>query len=59
MDLPEALTRVAIPVGQCWLWRDGDEVTLVDTGPAGSEDLIAAALAGAAPATRELRPFAG
>ncbi len=46
MDLPPALTRVEIPVGQCWLWRDGDEVTLVDTGPAGSEDLIAAALAG-------------
>jgi glyoxylase-like metal-dependent hydrolase (beta-lactamase superfamily II) len=45
MDLPGALTRVAIPVGQCWLWRDGDEVTLVDTGPAGSGDLIAAALA--------------
>ena len=45
MDLPGSLTRVPIPVGQCWLWRDGDEVTLVDTGPAGSEDLIAAALA--------------
>lgn len=46
MDLPQALTRVAIPVGQCWLWRDGDEVTLVDSGPAGSGGLIAAALAG-------------
>jgi glyoxylase-like metal-dependent hydrolase (beta-lactamase superfamily II) len=46
MDLPPALTRVEIPVGQCWLWRDGDEVTLVDAGPPGSEDLIAAALAG-------------
>jgi glyoxylase-like metal-dependent hydrolase (beta-lactamase superfamily II) len=45
MDLPDALTRVAIPVGQCYLWRDGDEVTLVDTGPAGSADVIAAALA--------------
>jgi glyoxylase-like metal-dependent hydrolase (beta-lactamase superfamily II) len=45
MDLPGALTRVVIPVGQCYLWRDGDEVTLVDTGPAGSEDPIAAALA--------------
>lgn len=44
MDLPGALTRVAIPVGQCWLWRDGDDVTLVDSGPAGSEDLIAAEL---------------
>jgi glyoxylase-like metal-dependent hydrolase (beta-lactamase superfamily II) len=46
MDLPDSLTRVAIPVGQCWLWRDGDEVTLVDSGPAGSGGLIAAALAG-------------
>jgi glyoxylase-like metal-dependent hydrolase (beta-lactamase superfamily II) len=46
MDLPEALTRIAIPVGQCWLWRDGDEVTLIDSGPGGSGDLIAAALAG-------------
>ncbi len=45
MDLPAALTRVAIPVGQCWLWRDGDEVTLVDSGPAGSGEAIAAALA--------------
>jgi glyoxylase-like metal-dependent hydrolase (beta-lactamase superfamily II) len=44
MDLPAPLTRIAIPVGQCWLWRDGDEVTLVDSGPAGSGDLIAAAL---------------
>jgi glyoxylase-like metal-dependent hydrolase (beta-lactamase superfamily II) len=47
MDLPAALTRVAIPVGQCWLWRDGDEVTLVDSGPAGSGEAIAAALTGA------------
>ena len=47
MDLPGSLTRVALPVGQCWLWRDGDQVTLVDTGPVGSEDVIAAALAGA------------
>jgi glyoxylase-like metal-dependent hydrolase (beta-lactamase superfamily II) len=46
MDLPGSLTRIAIPVGQCWLWRDGDEVTLVDTGPAGSGDLIATALGG-------------
>ena len=46
MDLPGPLTRVAIPVGQCWFWRDGDEVTLIDSGPAGSGDLIAAALAG-------------
>jgi glyoxylase-like metal-dependent hydrolase (beta-lactamase superfamily II) len=46
MDLSEALTRIAIPVGQCWLWRDGDEVTLIDTGPAGSAGLVAAALAG-------------
>ena len=45
MDLPAALRRVENPVGQCWLWRDGDEVTLIDSGPAGSGDRIAAALA--------------
>ena len=45
MDLPGPLTRVAAPVGQCWLWRDGDAVTLVDAGPAGSGERIAAALA--------------
>jgi glyoxylase-like metal-dependent hydrolase (beta-lactamase superfamily II) len=46
VELPPSLTRVAIPVGQCWIWRDGDEVTLVDAGPAGSGSVIAAALAG-------------
>jgi glyoxylase-like metal-dependent hydrolase (beta-lactamase superfamily II) len=45
MALPDALTRVPSPVGQCWLWRDGDEITLVDSGPAGAGDLIAASLA--------------
>lgn len=46
MDLPAALHRIAFPVGQCYLWRDGDRVTLVDSGPPGSADAIAAELAG-------------
>ncbi len=46
MDLPAPLLRILLPFGQCWAWRDGDEVTLVDTGPAGSGEAVAAALAG-------------
>jgi glyoxylase-like metal-dependent hydrolase (beta-lactamase superfamily II) len=46
MELPAALHRIPFPVGQCYLWRDGDAVTLVDSGPPGSADAIAAELAG-------------
>ncbi|WP_308257802.1 MBL fold metallo-hydrolase [Pseudonocardia lacus] len=46
MDLPPSLTRIVLPFGQCYAWRDGDEVTLVDTGPPGSGEAVAAALAG-------------
>ena len=44
MELPAALHRVPLSFGQCYLWRDGDEVTLIDSGPAGSGRTIAAAL---------------
>jgi glyoxylase-like metal-dependent hydrolase (beta-lactamase superfamily II) len=47
VDLPTQLHRIVLPFGHCYAWRDGDEVTLVDTGPAGSGEAIAAALAGA------------
>jgi len=45
VDLPAPLQRITFPFGQCYAWRDGDEVTLVDTGPPGSGALIAEALA--------------
>ncbi|WP_252437942.1 MBL fold metallo-hydrolase [Pseudonocardia humida] len=46
MDLPASLQRIVLPFGQCYAWRDGDEVTLVDTGPPGSGEAVAAALGG-------------
>ncbi|MER5218549.1 MBL fold metallo-hydrolase [Streptomyces sp. NPDC002838] len=39
MDVIELLPRLHLlrfPVGQAYLWRDGDELTLIDAGPAGS-----------------------
>ncbi|WP_395576938.1 MBL fold metallo-hydrolase [Streptomyces sp. BK79] len=39
MDVVELLPRLHLlrfPVGQAYLWRDGDDLTLVDAGPAGS-----------------------
>ena len=30
------LTLLRFTVGQAYVWRDGDELTLIDTGPAGS-----------------------
>jgi glyoxylase-like metal-dependent hydrolase (beta-lactamase superfamily II) len=46
VDLPAPLHRIPLAFGQCYAWRDGDEVTLIDAGPAGSGEAIAAALAG-------------
>ncbi|MFF4258917.1 MBL fold metallo-hydrolase [Streptomyces sp. NPDC001663] len=45
MDVIELLPRLHLlrfPVGQAYLWRDGDELTLIDAGPAGSAAAIAA-----------------
>jgi len=44
MDVLELLPRLHLlrfPVGQAYLWRDGDELTLIDAGPAGSGAAIA------------------
>jgi glyoxylase-like metal-dependent hydrolase (beta-lactamase superfamily II) len=44
MDVIELLPRLHLlrfPVGQAYLWRDGEELTLVDAGPAGSGAPIA------------------
>ena len=45
MDVIELLPRLHLlrfPVGQAYLWRDGDDLTLIDAGPAGSGERIAA-----------------
>jgi glyoxylase-like metal-dependent hydrolase (beta-lactamase superfamily II) len=47
MDVIELLPRLHLlrfPVGQAYLWHDGDELTLVDAGPAGSGAPIAEAV---------------
>ncbi|GGL86344.1 MBL fold metallo-hydrolase [Streptomyces fumigatiscleroticus] len=48
MDVMPLLPRLHLlrfPVGQAYLWRDGDELTLIDAGPAGSGAAIAGAVA--------------
>ena len=45
MDVIELLPHLHLlrfPVGQAYLWHDGDESTLIDAGPAGSAAPIAA-----------------
>ncbi|MFD9390128.1 MBL fold metallo-hydrolase [Streptomyces sp. NPDC060000] len=47
MDVVELLPRLHLlrfPVGQAYLWCDGDELTLVDAGPPGSGAALAAAV---------------
>jgi glyoxylase-like metal-dependent hydrolase (beta-lactamase superfamily II) len=47
MDVIELLPRLHLlrfPVGQAYLWRDGEELTLIDAGPAGSAGPIADAI---------------
>ncbi|WP_399881963.1 MBL fold metallo-hydrolase [Streptomyces sp. BBFR51] len=46
MDVVELLPRLHLlrfPVGQAYLWRDGDDLTLVDAGPAGAGARVVAA----------------
>ncbi|MEU8617861.1 MBL fold metallo-hydrolase [Streptomyces sp. NPDC048623] len=50
MDLVEIAPRLHMlrfSIGQAWLWRDGEELTLIDAGWAGSADEIASGLRGA------------
>jgi glyoxylase-like metal-dependent hydrolase (beta-lactamase superfamily II) len=47
MDLVELTPRLHLlrfSVGQAYLWEDGDDLTLVDTGPVGSGAAVAAAV---------------
>ncbi|MET7693111.1 MBL fold metallo-hydrolase [Streptomyces sp. NPDC005483] len=49
MDVVELLPHLNLlrfAVGQAYLWRDGEESTLIDAGPPGSADSIAACLQG-------------
>ena len=42
--LPGLLYQFRFPVGQAYLWRDQDSLTLIDSGPPGQADSIAAAV---------------
>ncbi|MBC6446055.1 MBL fold metallo-hydrolase [Actinokineospora xionganensis] len=46
MLITENLTLIRFPVGQAYLWRDSDDLTLIDTGAAGSAQTIADAVTG-------------
>ncbi|MFI6206186.1 MBL fold metallo-hydrolase [Streptomyces sp. NPDC051041] len=55
MDVVALLPRrrlLRFPVGQAYLWRDGEALTLIDAGPAGSAAAIAEAVRGAGPVRR-------
>ena len=42
--LPGLLYQFRFAVGQAYLWRDQDSLTLIDSGPPGQADVIAAAI---------------
>ncbi|MFZ3572428.1 MBL fold metallo-hydrolase [Streptomyces sp. BH097] len=44
IDLTPRLRMLRFPVGQAYLWRDGDELTLVDAGAPGAAEPIADAV---------------
>lgn len=46
VDLAPDLRMLRFPTGQAYALRDGRDITLIDTGPPGSADAIAAALDG-------------
>lgn len=55
MRISENLTLVRFPIGQAYLWRDGDELTLIDTGAAGSAQTIADAVTGSGLTTAAIK----
>lgn len=58
MDVVEILPRLLMlrfPVGQAYLWCDGDELTLIDAGPSGSAARIAEAVTGTGRSVRDVR----
>ncbi|MFD9904336.1 MBL fold metallo-hydrolase [Streptomyces sp. NPDC059063] len=58
MEITEVLPRLHLlrfPVGQAYLWRDGDELTLVDAGPPGAGTELADAITGLGLRPRDVR----
>ncbi|MFE9354597.1 MBL fold metallo-hydrolase [Streptomyces olivaceoviridis] len=58
MDVIELLPRLHLlrfPVGQAYLWRDSDELTLVDAGPVGSGRVVADAITALGRAPTDVR----
>ncbi|MFJ3309894.1 MBL fold metallo-hydrolase [Streptomyces sp. NPDC086549] len=58
MDVIELLPRLHLlrfPVGQAYLWRDGDELTMIDAGTIGSGRTIADAVTALGRAPSDLR----
>ncbi|CRK57114.1 metallo-beta-lactamase superfamily protein, putative [Alloactinosynnema sp. L-07] len=55
MRISERLTMVRFGVSQAYLWRDGDELTLIDAGQAGDDAAIAAAVRGLGLSTESVR----
>lgn len=58
VDVIELLSRLHLlrfPVGQAYLWRDGEELTLIDAGTIGSGRPIADAVTALGRAPREVR----
>ncbi|AYN42673.1 MBL fold metallo-hydrolase [Streptomyces dangxiongensis] len=58
MDVIQLLPRLHLlrfPVGQAYLWRDGDELTLIDAGALGSGRAVADAITALGRAPRDVR----
>ncbi|MGK5632630.1 MBL fold metallo-hydrolase, partial [Streptomyces sp. URMC 123] len=58
MEIIEVLPRLHMfrfPVGQAYLWRDDDQLTLIDAGPVGSGPAIADAVRGLGLSPRDIR----
>ncbi|QJS13364.1 MBL fold metallo-hydrolase [Streptomyces argyrophyllae] len=58
MDVVELLPRLHLlrfPVGQAYLWRDGDDLTLIDAGPIGSGRTITGAITALGRAPEDVR----
>ncbi|MFH8342011.1 MBL fold metallo-hydrolase [Streptomyces sp. AM6-12] len=58
MDVIELLPRLHLlrfPVGQAYLWRDGEELTLIDAGTIGSGPVIAGAIRALGRAPEDVR----
>ncbi|MFD7461136.1 MULTISPECIES: MBL fold metallo-hydrolase [unclassified Streptomyces] len=55
IELLPSLHLLRFPVGQAYLWRDGDESTLIDAGPGGSGAALAEAVTALGRRPRDVR----